>query len=379
MQRVRGLSRRCWSLGMCLLLVGCAEKIAQEPPKASTTAGSQTTSEPDAKPRGRGRLIFLTNGDSPFFDASRAGTQDAEKDLHFAEAGFTAVFEVNNGFPDAQLDKLKKYGSQADVAGVALSVVDSNNAAIADELRKLKKKGIQIITVDSDVDRETLRDVRTAFVGTDNLAGGKALGICAKGLRPDGGDYVTFVGRLSAQNAIERIGGFAQGAGEAFQSKDSMADTNDPSRARDNVRNAIRNHPDVKTLVGIWSYNAPAIVDVITELNRRADFTIVTFDAEPGAITMMGQGGIDAMVVQNPYAMGYESMRILKALASGDDVKSVLPRFGEPDGDIFDTGLKVVVPNADSPLKKDQFADNVEFLTLEEFQKWLDKYGLSGS
>jgi ribose transport system substrate-binding protein len=364
---------------MCLLFVGCGEKIAQEPSKANPATGSQATGEPDAKPRGRGRLIFLTNGDSPFFDASRAGTQDAQKELHFAEAGFTAVFEVNNGSPEGQLDKLKKYGSQADVAGVALSAVDSNNAAIADELRKLKKKGVQVITVDSDVDRETLRDVRTAFVGTDNLAGGKALGICAKGLRPDGGEYVTFVGRLGAQNAIERIGGFADGAGDAFQSKDSMADTNDPSRARDNVRNAIRNHPDVKTLVGIWSYNAPAIVDVVTELNRRADFTIVTFDAEPGAITMMGQGGIDAMVVQNPYAMGFESMRILKALASGDDVKSVLPRFGEPDGDILDTGLKVVVPNADSPLKKDQFSDNVEFLTLEEFQKWLDKYELSGS
>ncbi|MFO0918001.1 MAG: substrate-binding domain-containing protein [Planctomycetaceae bacterium] len=122
--------------------------------------------------------------------------------------------------------------------------------------------------------------------------------------RPDSG---------CAQNAIERIGGFGEGAGDAFVSKDSMADDYDSSALRDNVRNAIRNHPNIKTLVGIWSYNAPAIVDVVAELNRRADFTIVTFDAEPLAIAAMGRGKIDAMVVQNPYAMGYDGIKLLKA------------------------------------------------------------------
>jgi ribose transport system substrate-binding protein len=57
----------------------------------------------------------------------------------------------------------------------------------------------------------------------------------------------------------------------------------------------------------------------------------------------------------------------------------MLPRLGEPDGDIFDTGLKVVVPSAESPLKKETFPANVEFLTLDAFQHWLDKYGLTGS
>jgi ribose transport system substrate-binding protein len=93
-----------------------------------------------------------------------------------------------------------------------------------------------------------------------------------------------------------------------------MGDDLDRSRAKDNVRNAIKNHPDLNTLVGIWSYNAPAIVGVVSELKRRKDFTIVTFDAEPEAIAEMAQGNIDAMVVQNPYEMGYQGIRTLKAL-----------------------------------------------------------------
>ena len=148
------------------------------------------------------------------------------------------------------------------------------------------------------------------------------------------------------------------------------------------MRNAIRNHPKVNTLVGIWSPNAPAIVDVVTELNRRADFTIVGFDAEPVAVEQMGKGLIDAMVVQNPYQMGFQGVRMLAALVQDDKgtVKELFPRLGETGGDIYDTGLKVVIPDDKSPLnKKELFGEKTELLTLEQFQEWLKKYNLSGS
>ena len=132
--------------------------------------------------------------------------------------------------------------------------------------------------------------------------------------------------------------------------------------------------------MGIWSYNAPAIVDVVKEANRRKDFTIVVFDAEPTAISAMAEGSIDAMVVQNPFAMGYEGVRMLDALVRDqkDVLAKMLPKHGQPDGDIFDTGLKVVVPSVDSPLNASQFS-SVEFTTLDQFRLWLTKYGLTGS
>lgn len=202
-----------------------------------------------------------------------------------------------------------------------------------------------------------------------------------KALRPDGGEFVSFVGDLAAQNAKDRIGGFAEGAGEKLVAKDAMPDANKPDVARENVRNALLSHPQLNTLVGIWSYNAPAIVDVLREKKRRKDFAVVVFDAEPLTIQAAADGDIDAMVVQNPYAMGLEAIRLLKALKTKDDatVKQMLPNLGQPDGDIYDTGLKVVVPNADSPIKKDLFSGNVEFLTLDEFKAWLAKYNLTQS
>lgn len=326
------------------------------------------------------RLIILTNGDSPFWDACREGLLAAKSELKLNEVGLDAVLDVNDGTAQGQLAKLQQYGTQSDIAGVGVSAIDAKNVAIADELRSMQKKGIKILTIDSDVDRTQFGDARHAFIGTDNLAGGKVLGQCAKELKPQGGEYVTFVGLKGAQNAIERIGGFGQGAGEKFIDKDTMTDENDKTKARDNVRNAIRNHPNLSVLVGIWSYNAPAIVDVVKEANRRKDFTIVVFDAEPTAITALGEGSIDAMVVQNPFAMGYEGVRMLDALVRDqkDVLEKMLPNYGKPDGDLFDTGLKVVVPSADSPLKPSDFT-GVEFLTLDQFQLWLKKYGLTGS
>jgi ribose transport system substrate-binding protein len=327
------------------------------------------------------RIIILTNGNSPFWDACRVGLQEADKDLNLKQGGLKAALEVNDGTPQGQIDKLRLFAGQTDIVAVGVSALDANNEAVADQMRELQKKGIKVVTIDSDVDRGKLRDARFAFIGTDNLAGGRELGKCARGLRPEGGEYVTFVGRLAAQNAIERIGGFAEGAGDKFKSVDSMADDIDKIRARENVRTAISNHPNLKVLVGIWSYNAPAIVDVVKEKNDRDKFTIVTFDAEPIAIDEMGKGNIDAMVVQNPYEMGYQGVRLMKALVENDEatVKKMLPDHGQKDGDIYDTGLKVVVPDGDSPLRADLFDKKTQFLKLGAFREWLAKYKLTGS
>lgn len=356
---------------MCL--AGCS-------PSEPGPAGSQvaTGDEPDDLQR----IIILNNGDSPFWDAARAGLQDADRELKLREAGLTAVFEANDGTPQGQLDKLRQFASQNDIVAVGISATDADNAAIADEMRNLMAAGVKVITVDSDLNRDTSRDARFAFVGTDNYLGGVQLGRCAKAVNPDGNGYVTFVGRTGAQNAIERIGGFAEGAGEGFEQLDNMGDNNDRTRARDNVRNAIRNHPDrLTTLVGIWSYNAPAIVDVVEETETRENMTIVVFDAEPLAIQQMGEGMIDAMVVQNPYQMGYQGVRLLKALVEDDQpvIDEMLPNYGDEYGDLYDTGLKVVVPDEGSPLEAYMFGENTQFLRLGEFKEWLNKYGLTGS
>ena len=327
------------------------------------------------------RVIFVTNGVSPFWDAARAGIEEANRELNLAGSGLTAVMVTNDGTTAGQIEKLRQFASQSDVAAVAISVNDANNQAIVDELKALQAKGIPVVTVDSDVNREKFRDARRVFVGTDNFAAGRELGKAMKHLLPEGGKYVTFVGITGAQNAIDRVGGIEAGAGSSFQRLDNMGDQTDLTVARENVRAALRNHADLDALVGIWAYNAPAIVDVVKENSDRARPKVVVFDAQADTIQHMHAGFVDVMIVQDPYQMGYKAVQIMKALVLNDDqaLAELYPKLGEENGDIHETGLKMVVPDGNSPLKPEHFDSNTRFYTLDEFQKWLDEYKLTSS
>jgi ribose transport system substrate-binding protein len=57
----------------------------------------------------------------------------------------------------------------------------------------------------------------------------------------------------------------------------------------------------------------------------------------------------------------------------------MLPFKGRANGDLYDTGLKVVVPDASSRLRADMFDKNTQFLELPKFREWLAKYKLTGS
>lgn len=366
-------SRRRWSalaVALALLVAGCN----------NATSDSGKTGAPAASDAALKRLIILTNGNSPYWDAARVGMVEAAKKLDIEKAGLTAVMEVNDGSPEGQISKLRQFASQSDSVAVAVSALDANNAAVAAEMEDLQDKGVQVIAIDADVSRERFRKARKYYIGTDNLVAGRELGIAAKNLAPDGGGYVDFVGRTGAQNAMERMDGFKEAAGAKFQELDRMADDLDRTKARDNVRNALRNFPDLKVLVGIWSYNAPAIVDVVRETKSRAQLKILTFDAEKLAIEQMSEGDIDVMAVQNPFRMGYESVRLLKAMVEKDEatIREMFPHPDNPDGDLYDTGLKIVVP-AGSPLKAEMFGKNTEFLDLDAFKKWLAQYNLESS
>lgn len=364
----------CLALGLAVTLTaGCDSKKSGG---KSAEGSANSNGAPGTK-----RIVLLNNTDSPFWDAARAGIKKAAEDLDLASAGFSASMDSNDGTENGQIEKLRQYGTQSDIAAVIISPISSTNPAIAEELGNLKKKGVIIGCFDSDLSEKN-RSVREFYVGTNNVTGGKVLGTAAKVIKPDAA-YAQFVGTDSQQNAIERMNGFTSVYGEATQ-KERKLDDADRGRARDNVRDVMTKYADLGMLVGIWSYNAPAIVDVVNEKKAREKFAIVTFDAEALAIEQMSKGSIDVMVVQNPFGMGYDSVKYAFAKLKGDDatVKELFPKMGEPGGDIRDTGLKVVAPDSGSPLTKEAFAEygpSVEFLQLKQFQEWLKKYKLTSS
>ena len=333
------------------------------------------------------RLIFLTNGDDPFWDACNAGLQEGAKQYDIASKGLTVVMEKNNGTAQGQIEKLRQFASQSDIAGVAISVIQADNVAIIEEMKNLAAKGVKVITVDSDVDRARFRDARPYYIGTDNIVGGRLLGAAAAKILASknvtSGGYVQFAGFTDVDNARQRMDGFKEAVGTAYTELDRMPDQMEGAKARDNVRTALVNHPDLVALVGIWAYDAPAIAEVVKERDVRAKTAVVTFDAQAVALEHMADGLIDAMVVQNPFEMGGQTVRLLVALIENDAkvLADMFPKKDTENGDIYTTGLRLVVPDENSPVKAEEMPKDIphERRTLNEFREWLKRYNLSSS
>jgi len=378
-----------------LALTGSFTGCSKQPAGGASGANASTDPTMPHGAAGTGsagpkRLIFITNGDDPFWDACNAGLVEGAKRFGLEAQGLRVVMEKNNATAQGQIEKLRQLGSQSDVAGIAISVIQAENAAIVEEMKNLAAKGVKVITVDSDVNRGKFRDARAFYIGTDNIVGGRLLGATARTLLESrgktSGGYVQFAGFTDNDNARARMDGFKESVGSAFKEVDRMSDEMDLSKARDNVRTALINHPDLVSLVGIWAYNAPAIAEIAQERSVRDRLTIVTFDAQAAALNHMADGRIDAMVVQNPFEMGVQTVRILHAMHSQNDttIKEMFPRRDQPDGDIYTTGLRLILPNDASPLGDPETVkrlreENVEVLQLPEFREWLAKYGLSSS
>jgi ribose transport system substrate-binding protein len=345
------------------------------------------TNQPGSSASGKKRLIFMTNGNDPFWDTCNAGLKEGAAKLQIDAAGYTAVMDKADFRAEGQIDKLRQYATEPDVAGIAISVVQADNKAIADEMRKLQEMGKKIITVDGDVNRERFRDARTYYIGTDNFVAGRTLGQAARQLLQSkgvtSGGYAQFAGFTDNDNARSRMNGVQETVGKEYEEIERKPDQGNRDKARDNVRTALDNHGSrLVALFGIWAYNAPAIADVVAERKTKDQLTVATFDADEKAIKALGDGQIDVMVVQNPFDMGYQSVRLLKAMCENDQatLKEMFPKAGDPDGDVYTTGLRVVVPDDSSPVKADQFDPNVvEFFTQPQFDAWLKKYNLKSS
>ena len=308
--------------------------------------------------------MFITNGTSDWWNA-------VEKGMNDGAAEFPARVEMRRnpaGAPDQQIHLLEDVLSLPDIQGVAVSVMEKDSPGIADKMRELQKAGKVVLAIDSDGQK----DARRAYIGTDNRSAGEVAGRVARTLRPQGGKTVAFVGTAAAANAIERREGFFAGAGTAFAQAEIFEDGTDSSRAQINVQTAISKYPDVGVFLGLWSYNAHLIAQEVGKFPElRQKVTIVTFDLDELAGQDVTGGVIDATVCQNPYEMGYRAVRLLKALIEHDQktVEAMLPG----GIDAIDTGVRVVVPKKDSPVKGDNVID------INEMKSWLASKGLKST
>jgi len=249
----------------------------------------------------------VTNNAADFWTIARKGTEQADAEL----AGATVEFRLGDGTAAEQkriVDDLLAKG----VDGIAISPVDPAN-----QTGMLNDAARQAVVFTHDSDAPDSR--RECYVGTDNVAAGREAGGLIKEALPQGGGIAVFVGKLDARNAQERLQGIKEAiAGSTISIIDVRTDDTDQVRAKANVSEMLVSHPDVAALVGLWSYNGPAILSAVRDAGRIGQVKIIAFDEDDETLTGVKSGAIMGTVVQQPYEFGYRSMTLLAKALDGD-------------------------------------------------------------
>jgi ribose transport system substrate-binding protein len=282
-------------------------------------AGSTSSTPP--------QLAFVTNNSSEFWKIAAAGIRKYEQ-----EAKVQVDLKMPaNGTTEEQNQLLENLSSQG-YDGIAVSAIAPNDQVPI--LDRVAAKS-PLITFDSDAPGSQ----RLLYIGTNNSAAGKVLGGEITRLLPNGGKIAVFVGSLSADNAAQRLRGVVDAiAGKNIEIVDRREDNTDRAKARANVEDIINAHSDLNLVVGLWSYNGPAIASAIESLGKKGKVLAAVFDEEEGTLRGIEQGLIAVTVVQKPFEFGYLSSRWLHQLATqGDAARKALP-----PNRMLDTGVEVI-------------------------------------
>src|SRR5260370_1067885 len=280
----------------CLLLVGSCTRTGDSTQKSKTL-----------------RLALVTNTGADFWTIARRGTEKADAELD----DLTVEFKIPSDGTAAEQKRIVDDLLAKGVDGIAISPVDPENQT---QLINETAKTALVITQDSDAPKSD----RAFYLGTDNVAAGRQAGGLIKEALPQGGKIMIFVGKLDARNAQERYQGIREAVqGSNVEIIDVRTDDTDQVRAKSNVADTLVKYPDVKALVGLWSYNGPAILSAVRDANKIGQVKIIAFDEEDPTLAGVRDGSIYATVVQQPFEFGYQAIQLMHKVLRGD--RSVIP------------------------------------------------------
>jgi ribose transport system substrate-binding protein len=214
------------------------------------------------------------------------------------------------------------------VDAIVMAACDSK--ALIPTVRKATEAGIPVVTIDSGIDDDKLP---VSFVATDNVEGArKAARELARLIGYSGKvGLIPFV--PGAATSIMREQGFRE---EIRKFPKIILGPVDYSQSQVDVamrvtENMLTGHKDLK---GIFAANESSAMGAVQALETRGlagKVKLVAFDAADSEIEALKRGTIQALIVQNPFAMGYLGVKAAVDKLNGKPVKKRI-----------DTGVTVV-------------------------------------
>ncbi|MFI0847971.1 substrate-binding domain-containing protein [Mesorhizobium sp. IMUNJ 23232] len=260
-----------------------------------------------------------------------------------------SVFWGTNPFLVTMVNGAKKSAEEWKAKGVNVDLIvtnggDTDKAKQVSDLEDLNAQGVDGVLIfpgDSVMVAEPIKNTFNAqdipvvitdigirsgkyesLIITDNYKGGQQAADYMATLLPKGSKVVTLDHAPTNDNGQTRQKGFEDRAKElglevlpeqpvAFLTLDA---------GRQSMEDLLVSEPDVK---GAFAFNQLVIqgaYQALEQAKKAGEVKLIGFDLDPVSYKMVQDGKIDALVVQDPYKMGYEGMNIVLTKLGGGEV-----------------------------------------------------------
>lgn len=263
----------------------------------------------------------LTN--TVYWQSVLAGAQEAGKDYGYEIIWNGPDRETNSA---AQI-QIVDQDISSNVEGIVIAPVDRQN--LVPSVDKLNDMKIPCVIIDSGLDSVHF----LSFAATDNYQGG-VLAAERMGQVLGGKGNILIVRHIAGSHAAsERVKGFTDTIAKEFPGitiADSESGQDAADIAKKTTEDMLQRHPDVQ---GLFACNVDMSVGALQALRemKRNDVKMVAFDPDKSLIDGLRSGEVSAIVVQDPYKIGYEGVKVLALFNKGQSS----PR-------LIDTGVEVV-------------------------------------
>ncbi|MBL8173786.1 MAG: substrate-binding domain-containing protein [Bryobacterales bacterium] len=200
------------------------------------------------------------------------------------------------------------------VDGIAIAAAERK--ALVQAVERATDSGMPVTVFDSGLDSEKYM----TFVATNNVEGGK---IAARELahRIGGeGKVALLMHAPGSQSTMDREKGFEDTIAAEFPNIKIVAkqfSQSDRAKGRAAAENFLAAYPDLK---GMFASAEPGSVGAALAIKARelqSKVMLVAFDSSDGLIEDLKEGSVDALVVQDPFKIGYESVRTIVEKLNG--------------------------------------------------------------
>lgn len=243
---------------------------------------------------------------NPVFKAARTGALDAAKELgEKNKCKIEVIWQCPTAKEDAQRQAqlIEQFTSQG-VDGIAVSCSDAK--VLTSAINAAVEKGIPVITFDSDAPQSK----RFANFGLDDAEAGKIVAQQLVKAMGEKGVVAILAGNQNATNLQARVGGVKE---ELAKHKDiKIIDTyyhpETAAEAVAKVKQVQNTNPQITgwAMIGGWPlFTENALDGVYTSAK------IVSVDTLPAELVYVRNQQVQALVGQDCYGWGYESVRML--------------------------------------------------------------------